>query len=117
MPYLVTKLYACRTTVNDREPDAMYACNGLLFHHKSLRRDEPCVSREAARGLAPRHSRLAGAGTRLGPSTGAEAGNGSKANIPDPEPCADKVIRDLKTTRRARPLREHGQDLPISVKR
>jgi len=50
-PYGVAKLYAYWITVNYRESYGMYACNGILFNHESLRRGETFVTRKITRGL------------------------------------------------------------------
>jgi len=51
-PYAVAKLYAYWITVNYRESYDMYACNGILFNHESMRRGETFVTRKITRGLA-----------------------------------------------------------------
>ncbi len=51
-PYGVAKLYAYWITVNYREANGMYACNGILFNHESPRRGETFVTRKITRGLA-----------------------------------------------------------------
>ena len=51
-PYAVAKLYAYWITVNYREAYGMYACNGILFNHESMRRGETFVTRKITRGLA-----------------------------------------------------------------
>jgi len=51
-PYAAAKLYAYWITVNYREAYGMYACNGILFNHESLRRGENFVTRKITRGLA-----------------------------------------------------------------
>jgi len=51
-PYAVAKMYAYWITVNYRESYGMYACNGILFNHESLRRGETFVTRKITRGLA-----------------------------------------------------------------
>tara|TARA_B100001093_G_C26857519_1_gene1028169 strand:+ start:5743 stop:6861 length:1119 start_codon:yes stop_codon:yes gene_type:complete len=51
-PYAVAKLYAYWITVNYRESYGMYACNGVLFNHESMRRGETFVTRKITRGLA-----------------------------------------------------------------
>lgn len=51
-PYAVAKLYAYWVTVNYRESYNMYACNGILFNHESMRRGETFVTRKITRGLA-----------------------------------------------------------------
>ena len=51
-PYAVAKLYAHWITINYRESYGMYACNGVLFNHESLRRGETFVTRKITRGLA-----------------------------------------------------------------
>ena len=51
-PYAVAKLYAYWITVNYREANGMYACNGILFNHESERRGETFVTRKITRGLA-----------------------------------------------------------------
>ena len=50
-PYAVAKLYAYWITVNYRESYGMYACNGILFNHESMRRGETFVTRKITRGL------------------------------------------------------------------
>jgi GDPmannose 4,6-dehydratase len=51
-PYAVAKLYAYWIAINYREAYGMYACNGILFNHESLRRGETFVTRKITRGLA-----------------------------------------------------------------
>ena len=51
-PYAVAKIYAYWITVNYRESYDMYACNGILFNHESMRRGETFVTRKITRGLA-----------------------------------------------------------------
>ncbi|MDB9772168.1 GDP-mannose 4,6-dehydratase [Alphaproteobacteria bacterium] len=51
-PYGVAKIYAYWITVNYRESYGMYACNGILFNHESMRRGETFVTRKITRGLA-----------------------------------------------------------------
>lgn len=51
-PYAVAKLYAFWITVNYREAYGIYACNGILFNHESMRRGETFVTRKITRGLA-----------------------------------------------------------------
>ena len=51
-PYAAAKLYAYWITVNYRESYGMYACNGILFNHESMRRGETFVTRKITRGLS-----------------------------------------------------------------
>jgi GDPmannose 4,6-dehydratase len=51
-PYAVAKIYAYWITINYRESYGMYACNGILFNHESMRRGETFVTRKITRGLA-----------------------------------------------------------------
>lgn len=51
-PYAVAKMYAYWITVNYREANGIYACNGILFNHESPRRGETFVTRKITRGLA-----------------------------------------------------------------
>ena len=51
-PYAVAKLYAYWITINYREAYGIYACNGILFNHESMRRGETFVTRKITRGLA-----------------------------------------------------------------
>lgn len=51
-PYAVAKLYAYWITINYRESYDIYACNGILFNHESMRRGETFVTRKITRGLA-----------------------------------------------------------------
>jgi GDPmannose 4,6-dehydratase len=51
-PYAVAKMYAYWITVNYREAYGMYACNGILFNHESMRRGETFATRKITRGLA-----------------------------------------------------------------
>ncbi len=51
-PYAVAKMYAYWITVNYREANGMYACNGILFNHESPRRGETFVTRKITRGVA-----------------------------------------------------------------
>jgi GDPmannose 4,6-dehydratase len=45
-------MYAYWITVNYRESYGIYACNGILFNHESMRRGETFVTRKITRGLA-----------------------------------------------------------------
>ncbi len=51
-PYGVAKMYAYWITINYRESYGIYACNGILFNHESMRRGETFVTRKITRGLA-----------------------------------------------------------------
>lgn len=50
-PYGVAKLFAYWITVNFREAYGLYACNGILFNHESVRRGETFVTRKITQGL------------------------------------------------------------------
>ena len=45
-PYGVAKLYSYWIVKNYREAYGMYACNGILFNHESLRRGPTFVTRK-----------------------------------------------------------------------
>ncbi len=51
-PYAVSKLYAHWLTVNYRQAQHMYACNGILFNHESPLRGEEFVTRKIAASAA-----------------------------------------------------------------
>jgi GDPmannose 4,6-dehydratase len=51
-PYACAKAYAYYVTVNYRESYNMFACNGILFNHESLRRGETFVTRKITRAAA-----------------------------------------------------------------
>ncbi len=51
-PYSAAKLYAYWITVNYRESYGIFACNGILFNHESMRRGETFVTRKITRGLS-----------------------------------------------------------------
>jgi GDPmannose 4,6-dehydratase len=51
-PYGVAKVFGYWTTVNYREAYGLYAVNGILFNHESLRRGETFVSRKITRAVA-----------------------------------------------------------------
>src|SRR6266542_2718652 len=51
-PYGAAKVYAYWVTVNYRESYGMYACNGILFNHESLRRGETFATRKITRAAA-----------------------------------------------------------------
>lgn len=51
-PYGVAKVMAYWATVNSRETQGMFACNGILFNHESPRRGETFVTRKITLGLA-----------------------------------------------------------------
>ncbi len=51
-PYAAAKVYAYWVTVNYRDGDHLFACNGLLFNHESPRRGETFVTRKITRGIA-----------------------------------------------------------------
>jgi GDPmannose 4,6-dehydratase len=50
-PYGVAKLYAYWIVKNYRESYGMYACNGILFNHESIRRGHNFVTRKITIGL------------------------------------------------------------------
>jgi GDPmannose 4,6-dehydratase len=50
-PYGVAKLYAYWIIKNYRESYGMFACNGILFNHESLRRGHNFVTRKVTIGL------------------------------------------------------------------
>ncbi|KAF0126456.1 MAG: GDPmannose 4 6-dehydratase [Elusimicrobia bacterium] len=51
-PYAVSKLYAHWLTVNYRQTQNIYACNGILFNHESPLRGEEFVTRKIASAAA-----------------------------------------------------------------
>ena len=51
-PYAVSKLYAHWLTVNYRQAQGMYACNGILFNHESPLRGEEFVTRKITTAIA-----------------------------------------------------------------
>lgn len=51
-PYAVSKLYAHWITVNYRQAQGLYACNGILFNHESPLRGEEFVTRKIAAAAA-----------------------------------------------------------------
>lgn len=51
-PYAVSKLYAHWITVNYRQAQKMYACNGILFNHESPLRGEEFITRKIALSAA-----------------------------------------------------------------
>ena len=51
-PYAVSKLYAHWLTVNYRQAQNMYACNGILFNHESPLRGEEFVTRKITSSVA-----------------------------------------------------------------
>ena len=51
-PYAVSKLYAHWLTVNYRQAQGMYACNGILFNHESPLRGEEFVTRKITTAVA-----------------------------------------------------------------
>ncbi|MCB9103883.1 MAG: GDP-mannose 4,6-dehydratase [Anaerolineales bacterium] len=51
-PYAAAKLYAYWVSRNYREGYGLYACNGILFNHESVRRGETFVTRKITRALA-----------------------------------------------------------------
>ena len=51
-PYAVAKLYAYWITVNYREADGIFACNGILFNHESPKRGETFVTRKITLALS-----------------------------------------------------------------
>ncbi len=50
-PYGVAKLYAHWITINYREAYNIFACNGILFNHESLRRGETFVTQKVVQAL------------------------------------------------------------------
>jgi len=50
-PYGVSKLYGYWITKNYREAYNMYACNGILFNHESMRRGETFVTRKISKAI------------------------------------------------------------------
>ena len=51
-PYGVAKLYAYWIMINYRESYNMFTCNGILFNHESIRREETFVSRKITLSVA-----------------------------------------------------------------
>lgn len=51
-PYGIAKLYAHQVVTNYRDHFGMYACNGILYPHESLRRSEEFVTRKITRAAA-----------------------------------------------------------------
>ena len=51
-PYAVSKLYAHWLTVNYRQAQNLYACNGILFNHESPLRGEEFVTRKITTAVA-----------------------------------------------------------------
>jgi len=51
-PYGVSKVFGYWVTVNYREAYGMFACNGILFNHESIRRGETFVTRKITRAVA-----------------------------------------------------------------
>jgi GDPmannose 4,6-dehydratase len=51
-PYGVSKVFAYWSTVNYREAYGLFACNGILFNHESIRRGETFVTRKISRAVA-----------------------------------------------------------------
>jgi len=51
-PYGVSKVFAYWATVNYREAYGLFACNGILFNHESIRRGETFVTRKISRAVA-----------------------------------------------------------------
>lgn len=51
-PYGAAKIYAYWMTVNYREANGLFACNGILFNHESPRRGETFVTRKVTRAVA-----------------------------------------------------------------
>ena len=50
-PYAVSKVAAHWFTVNYREANGLFACNGILFNHESPRRGETFVTRKITRAV------------------------------------------------------------------
>ena len=51
-PYAVSKLFAYWATVNYREAHGLFATNGILFNHESVRRGVTFVTRKITRAVA-----------------------------------------------------------------
>jgi len=51
-PYAVSKVFAHDITRLYREAYGMFACNGVLFNHESMRRGETFVTKKITRGIA-----------------------------------------------------------------
>ena len=51
-PYATAKLYAYWITINYRKAYNIFACNGILFNHESIRRGETFVTRKITRAVA-----------------------------------------------------------------
>ncbi len=51
-PYGVSKVFAYWSTVNYREAYGVFASNGILFNHESIRRGETFVTRKISRAVA-----------------------------------------------------------------
>jgi GDPmannose 4,6-dehydratase len=50
-PYACAKVAGCNLTVNYRRAYGLFACNGILFNHESIRRGETFVTRKIIKGL------------------------------------------------------------------
>ena len=50
-PYATAKLYAFYITKNYREAYGLFACNGILFNHESIRRGENFVTKKIVDGI------------------------------------------------------------------
>jgi GDPmannose 4,6-dehydratase len=51
-PYGVSKVFAYWSTVNYREAYDLFASNGILFNHESIRREKTFVTRKISRAVA-----------------------------------------------------------------
>ena len=51
-PYAVSKLFSYWIVKNYREAYGIFACNGILFNHESIRRGETFVTRKITRALS-----------------------------------------------------------------
>jgi len=51
-PYATAKLYAYWITINYRDAYNIFACNGILFNHESIRRGETFVTRKITKAVA-----------------------------------------------------------------
>ena len=102
-PYGVSKVFAYWATVNYREAYGLFACNGILFNHESIRRGETFVTRKITRAVA--RIKAGHAGQAVSGQPGRRAGLGARARIRRGD-VADAA------TGRARRLRDRERRVP-----
>ena len=99
-PYGVSKVFAYWATTNYREAYGMFAVNGILFNHESVRRGETFVTRKITRAVA--RIKAGHAGQALPGNAGRQARLGIRTGVRRGD-VADAPAGRARRLRRSRP--------------